>query len=203
MKKLIKSILLVVLCAIAMTGCNQVSERNPDDFSGIEFVKLGGGDRRVYYHLNELEQSSELVVVGTLIEDSLQEIEREYNENFEKDVISWVGAFNTIEVSRVIKGDIEIGDTVRVTQGYSIVDNRLISMSDLTPMIKGDTWVFFLSTANDCGYYWCTGDSDGRYPVSTAQNQALAVSEYSELGVYDRNNFRDEIYNELVEKYGI
>ncbi len=59
------------------------------------------------------------------------------------------------------------------------------------------------ATADDCGLYWCTGDSDGRYPVSTVQNQSLKISEYSKLGVYNKEDFNDDIYNELVEKYDI
>lgn len=200
MKKIISIISALALC-VTLTACNKTE--TPNDFSSIEVVKWGEGDRPVYYQLDDLEKASELVVVGTLLDDAEQVVDTAYSEFFEKDIIKWVSSYGTVEVTKVIKGDVSVGDTIKVGQLYGLVDNRLITMSALTPLVKGDTWLFFLSTSGDCGYYWCTGDSDGRYPVSTVQNQALAVSEYSQLGVYNREDFKDEIYSEIVEKYGI
>ena len=201
-KTIVSAICACALC-VSLTACSQTPKEIPKDFSGIELLKWGETDRRVYDDLETLEESSDLVVVGTFIEDSVQDLDYHYSEFFGKDILANVESINTIKVSRVIKGDVKEGDTVKIGQGYAVEDGQLITFSDLTPMVNGDTWVFFLSTANDCGYYWCTGDSDGRYPVSTVQNQSLAVSEYSALGVYDRQNFKDEIYGELVEKYGV
>lgn len=201
-KTIVSAICAFALCA-TLTACSQTPKEIPKDFSGIELLKWGESDRRVYDDLETLEESSDLVVVGTFIGDSVQNLDYHYSEFFGKEIIGNVHSMNTIKVSRVIKGDIEEGDTVEIRQGYAVEDGQLITSSDLTPMVNGDTWVFFLSTANDCGYYWCTGDSDGRYPVNAVQNQSLAVSEYSALGVYDRQNFKDKIYGELVEKYGV
>ncbi len=206
MKKITAIICTFVLCA-SLTACSQtpkdIPPEIPKDFSGIKLLKWGEADRVVYGDLDSLEEASDLVVVGTFIEDPVQDLDYYYNEMFGKEVIGNVHSESTIEVLRVIKGDINVGDPVIVSQGYAINDGKLITMSDLTPMVKGDTWVFFLSTANDCGFYWCTGDSDGRYPVSTVQNQSLEISEYSGLGVYKRADFKDKIYEELVEKYGL
>lgn len=201
-KTIVSAICACALC-VSLTACSQTPKEIPKDFSGIELLKWGETDRRVYDDLETLEESSDLVVVGTFIEDSVQDLDYHYSEFFGKDILANVESINTIKVSRVIKGDVKEGDTVKIGQGYAVEDGQLITFSDLTPMVNGDTWVFFLSTANDCGYYWCTGDSDGRYPVSAVQNQSLAVSEYSALGVYDRQNFKDDIYSELVEKYGV
>ena len=203
MKKIAALISAFTLC-VTLTACSSPSPKEiPDDFSGIELLRWSEADRQVFGTLEEIEEACDLVVVGTFIEDSIQDLDYHYDDFFGKEIIGLVHSENTIEVSQVLRGDAEPGDLLEIHQGYAVNDGKLISWSDLTPMIKGDTWVFFLSTANGCSFYWCTGDSDGRYPVSTAQNQSLAVSEYSELGVYDRNDFKDRIYNELVEKYGI
>ncbi|MDE7229392.1 MAG: hypothetical protein K2N56_02825 [Oscillospiraceae bacterium] len=202
MKKITAIICTFALCA-SLAACSQTPKEIPKDFSGIELLKWGEADRWVYDDLETLEKASDLVVVGTFIEDPVQDLDYHYEEFFGKEIIGNVHSENTIEVLRVIKGDISVGDPVIVSQGYAVNDGKLITMSDLTPMVKGDTWVFFLSTANDCGYYWCEGDSDGRYPVSTVQNQSLEISEYSGLGVYKREDFKDKIYEELVEKYGV
>lgn len=202
MKKIISIISALVLCT-ALTACNTTESSTANDFSGIKVVRWGGGDREVYYTLDQLERRCDVAVVGTFIEESVQDLDYRYDDFFGKEVIGLVSSDNKIEVTQVLKGDVEAGDCLKIRQGYAVDNGELISMSALTPMIKGDTWIFFLSRAKDSDVYWCTGDSDGRYPVSTVQNQTLAVSEYSELGVYKREDFKDGIYSEIVEKYGI
>lgn len=203
MKKIAALISAFILC-VTLTACNSPSPSEiPDDFSGIELLRWGEVERQVYGTLEEIEEVCDLVVVGTFIEDSIQDLDYHYDDFFGKEIIGLVQSKNTIEVSQVLKGDAEPGDLLNISQGYAVENGKLISWSALTPMIKGDTWVFFLGELEGSGEYACIGDSDGRYPVSTAQNQTLTVSEYSELGVYDRKDFKDRIYNELVEKYGI
>lgn len=198
MKKITAIVCTFALCA-SLTACSPI----PKDFSGIELAEGIKPDRVVYGDLATLEEASDLVVVETFAEDSVQDMDYHSNPFFGNKRIGDIKSTNFVEVSRVIKGDVKVGDLVKVQQSYAVNDGQLITLSDLTPMVKGDTWVFFLSTANDSGIYWCTGDSEGRYPVSTAQNQSLTISEYSGLGVYNREDFKDEIYNELVEKYDI
>lgn len=204
MKKIIVLVSMLVLFIISLTACNQSSNSSiADDFSGIKVAKWGEADRWVYNNLDELEMASDIIVVGTYKESTTQKIDYRYSEAFGKDIIDLVHSYNTIEVSRVIRGDVKQGDLLRVSQGYAIIDDEILTISDLTPMVKGDTWIFFLQGSPDDEIYWCTGDSEGRYPVSGHQNRRLAISKSSELGVYDEANFRNDIYDELVEKYEV
>lgn len=52
-------------------------------------------------------------------------------------------------------------------------------------------------------YYFCTGDSDGRYPVKDFAYKRIALTENEDLGVFDEKDFKDEIYNEILEKYDL
>ena len=199
MKKIISIITACIICILTLTACNTTA----NDFSDLEVVRWGEGDRDIYSSLDMLEKYSNIIVVGTFIEDAVQEEEYRYNDYFKKDLLSWISSYNTIEVSKVIKGDVEVGDKITIIQGYGVVDDRLITLSDLTPMIKGDTWFFCLSCEEGSDIYWVTGDSDGRYPVPNSKNRTLAISEYSDLGVYDEQNFKSDIYSEILEKYDI
>lgn len=202
MKKIISIISALALCA-TLTACNKTGNETANDFSGIKVLRWGKADREVYHTLDQLERACSIAVVGTFIEDSVPDPDYHYDAFFGKEVIGSVISDNKIEVTQVLKGDVKAGDCLKIRQGYAIDNGELISRSDLTPMIKGDTWIFFLGCIEEADVYWCTGDSDGRYPVSTVQNQSIAISEYSELGVYNREDFKNEIYNEIVEKYGI
>ena len=201
MKKIISVITACIICALTFTACNTTPPEAADDFSGVKFVRWGEGNRAVYDRLDDLERASTVVVVGTFLEDAVQKEEYQYNDFFGKDILTNIRSDNTIEVSKVLKGDVEVGDKLTVIQSYGVVDGQLVSISDLTPMVKGDTWLFFLKKSSRSDVFWCEGDSDGRYPVPNSKNRTLAISEYSELGVYDEQNFKSGIYSEILNKY--
>ena len=203
MKKIISIIAACVVCVLTFTACNTTPTESAYDFSDVELVQWGEADRKVYFSLEELEERCDIAVVGTFIEDSAPDITYQYDYGFGKDIIVSVRSLNTVEVEQVLVGDIDVGDTITVAQRYGVVDGRLITSSDLTPMVKGDTWIFFLYNNYDSGIYVCCGDSDGRYPVPNSDNQVLAISEYSDLGVYNRSNFKSGIYSEILEKYNV
>ncbi|MDE7398853.1 MAG: hypothetical protein K2N06_04905 [Oscillospiraceae bacterium] len=202
MKKIISMISAIVVC-LALAGCKK-SQTSFDKFENLELVRTGFVDRIVYYDLESLETASDIAVIGKFIGETEQKEEYHYSEFFGKDILHWVSSTNTIEVKKVLMGDVNVGDKLKVTQWYGIVDDKLITFSNLTPIQKGDEWVFFLElepTIDNC--YWCTGDSDGRYPVSNSSNNPMPLSECPELGVYDEMDFKNEIYSEILERYDI
>ena len=201
MKKIIAIIAVLSACA-ALTACNKASE-NAHGFDDIKLVRTGFTDRRVFEDLAALEDHVDLMVVGKFIDDSEQNERYRYSEFFGKDILYFVTSKNTIEVEKVLIGNANIGDTLQIVQEYGIVDGDLVTFSDLTPMQKGDEWLFFLTKDSDLDVYYCVGDSDGRYPVPNAENEPMPLSDCPDLGVYDEQNFQRDIYNEILEKYDI
>ena len=202
MMKKITAIITVLAACAALTACNKVPE-NSHGFDDIKLVRTGVADRRVFEDLAALEEYVDLMVVGKIIDDSEQEERYHYSEFFGKDILYFVTSTNTIEIEKVLIGDAEIGDTLRIVQDYGIVDGDLITFSDLTPMQKGDEWLFFLKKESDSDVYFCAGDSDGRFPVPNAENEPMPLSDCPDLGVYDEQNFMWNTYNEILEKYDI
>ena len=200
MKKIISIIAALTVC-LTLTACNNVSQTNK--FDGLEFVKVET-DRIGYNSLKSIEDASDIVVVGEFIDDPVQREEYTSLPAFDHEVINNVISTSTLKISRVLKGSINSGDEIKVSVRYEIVDGRLITFSALTPMQKGDEWVFFLKKQDDADVYWLRGDSDGRYPTKrSAENEIMPLSEASELGVYDKSDFNRAIYDELVSKYGV
>ncbi|MBR4587636.1 MAG: hypothetical protein IKO30_04880 [Lachnospiraceae bacterium] len=140
-------------------------------FDTVNYVKHEV-DRIVYDTAKELAEASDLIVIGTFIED------------VKKELISDVVSHNTIRVDKVIKGN--AADTLKICQRYAYIEetNSIVTYSELKPMIKGDSWLFFLKydETNDC--YWVTGDSDGRYPVPPADGTTVTDEMY---GVISEN----------------
>lgn len=201
MKKIIAMISVLAACA-ALTACNKAPE-NSYGFDNIKLVRTGFANRRVFEDLDALEDHVDLMVVGKFIDDSEQNERYRYSEFFGKDILYFVTSKNTIEVEKVLIGNANIGDTLQIVQEYGIVDGDLVTFSDLTPMQKGDEWLFFLTKDSDSDVYYCAGDSDGRYPIPSAENAPMPLSDSSDLGVYSEQNFQRDIYNEILEKYDI
>lgn len=210
MKKLISIIMAAATC-VTLTACSgtptsESSDKASDPLEGVEFVKTGEADRRVAGSLEDLEKYSDIAVVGEFIEDDVPKLTYRYSEHFGKDIISSFESYNTIEVKKVLMGDVNVGDKLTIAQYYAIDNGKLYTISELTPMIKGDEWIFFLSKQDDADIYWCTCDSDGRYPTknSAAQNSRItSVAPEYQLGVYNEWTFKRNIYNEIVEKYDV
>ncbi len=201
-----KSLFLIfsLACMFLLTSCSASAADTGNEkeaFSDLELAKWGESDRAVYYTLDDLEKSSDAVIVGSFTEDAVQEEEYEYSDHFGKEILTNIRSFNTVEVKSVLKGSVKEGEKLKISQSYGVHDGQLLTISDLTPMAKGDTWIFFLSTADDADFYWCTGDCDGRYPVKDFAYQRNALTENEDLGVFDKEDFNEEIYNEILEKY--
>lgn len=201
MKKIIIVFLAVILFALTLTSCSgEAAVGDAEEFSGFELVEWGESNRLSYFSLETLEKNSDLILVGKFDGDASQDEVYQYDDNFQKDLLTFVKSKNDVEVLKVYGGDINVGDRVTVTQYYGTYGNELVTDSKLTPMLKGDTWLFFLRQKDD-GTYSCVGDNDGRYPLKNTEYRKIALTENEDLGVYKKEDFREDIYEEILEKY--
>jgi hypothetical protein len=83
----------------------------------------------------------------------------------------------------VLQGDVQVGDIVTVVQRYAFEEGRfdngdgrnaLVTFSGMTPMNKGDKWIYFLGYDETVDAYWTRGDSAGRYPVPNEEIMEIA-----------------------------
>ncbi len=203
-----KSLFLILSLAVMLlfTSCSApeaVEEEEPKEaFSGLELNKSTEfANRYKPYALEDLEETCDAIVVGTYVGDTRQKEIYQYDYQVEKDTLVNTITYGSIEVSKVFKGDFKEGDIIEYAQEYAVLDNEYITFSDLTPMSEGDTWLFFLFNNYDSGIYYCLGDSDGRYPIKDFAYQRIALTDNEDLGVFDKEDFNEEIYNEILEKY--
>lgn len=203
MKKLILITAVCSLCAM-LSACSNAKESS-NMFADIKCIRGGESDRVTFDSLESLEDAVDLVVVGEFIADADQDVDYDYSSFFGKDIVTNVTSFNTIEVKNVMKGDVSIGDNLRIGQYYAIVDGDLITFSELTPMQNGDKWLFFLRKGTNPAIseevYWCWGDGDARYPVPNTENAPMPFTDDHNLGVYKEQYFNRGIYDEILEKY--
>lgn len=151
-----------------------------------------------------MEESSDMIIIGEIIDDPLTESETKYSEFFGKEIFDGITSFSTVKVTKVLSGDVKVGDEIKIAQYCGVFEDRFVTYSEMTPMLKGDTWIFCLTKSNYTDdLYWCTGDSDGRYPLKSSANRITGLNAEEDLGVYNRDSFKNNIYNDLLEKYDI
>lgn len=199
MKKIISILLSGVIFVLTLSSCSYQNPESEEEFSGLKLTDLGESNRPTYDDLKSLEEKSDLIIVGKVTGDSQQE---EFYQDENKDILLSVVSTNKVEVLKVIKGDIKEGEILSVTQRYGIIDDRFLYMSRLTPMLNNDNWLFFL-TKRENGTCYCTGDNDGRYPLENFSYRKIALTDNEDLGVYDKKDFREDIYKEILEKYDL
>ncbi|MDR0326072.1 MAG: hypothetical protein LBI19_08285 [Oscillospiraceae bacterium] len=183
MKRIIFGILSIALLLSACT----ISQQLEDDFEIKEVVAIQG-DRMIYQSLQQLLEpadwggtaledfSADLVVIGEFMAETESKLIYEYSDHFGRDIVADTLALNQFYVTEVLKGDVKIGDTVTITQRYSFDEERgaFILFGELTPMHKGDRWIYFLKFSAHTGAYYPVGEADGRYPVPNDELMRLA-----------------------------
>lgn len=207
MKKII-SVMAALAACVSLTACGGTTEA-PDIYSDLDLARTGCMNRVCPDSLEELESYCDTIVVGEFIDDSVSDITYEYRASFDKEIVVDIKSYNTIEVKQVLMGDVNVGDKLSTLQDSGIVDGKFYTFSELTPMVKGDEWLFFLAK-DDNDVYWVMCDSDGRYPTksSAESNRRVAfknaaLSDSYQLGVFDEESFNQSIYGEIVEKYDV
>ncbi|MDE6578966.1 MAG: hypothetical protein K2K41_00330, partial [Ruminiclostridium sp.] len=165
----------------------------------------------------QLAEYSQLVVMGTFTNDSGQETAETDIPDFRQDVSASRSnkyiSFNYLKVEKVLKGNGKVwaGDEIIITQPYTVVydisdEYNLYSFSQLTPMQKGDKWIYFLNPNTDYPEdiwgdqsYSAVNDYEGRYPVPGEGNAPFKYKE-NVNGVVAPAVFNQSIYNELGEQ---
>ncbi len=147
----------------------------------------------------ELAAESDLIVKGRFIDDPHQMVE----PNPPPDIPLGANIFSQckFEIEQVIQGDAKVGDVVIINQSIGVYGGKLISTSQLTPMVKGDQWIYFLKVGTGDSSCWTVNDSDGRYlpPNCTTNFDFSALGYDNNLGYSYGEYFNEKIYNELLQ----
>lgn len=168
---------------------------------------LADEDRLRFFTWEDLEKASDIAVIGTFIDDPHQNVDpvpdgspfgtaiTSYNKLRVEKVLSTGGREND-----VIDVQIKEGDVLIIKQQIGVYGDSLISVSGLTPMIKGDSWVYFLTGGPEV--FTATGDSDGRYPVPGTTNTKLPFYD-NDLGVTDTEVFKYDVFDTIKEIFNV
>ncbi len=142
---------------------------------------------------DELAAKSDLIIAGTIADETRQNIDPEASPTEGGEVYS----YGYLNVESVIKGEVKLGENVLIRQNSAISRDGaeyVLRMKDaLSPMFKGDRWVYFLEKNGD--FYKPVNGAQGRYPMPGSNNIALDEGAFDSFGTLeDSIRARDEIY---------
>ncbi|MBD5383809.1 MAG: M23 family metallopeptidase [Ruminococcaceae bacterium] len=165
-----------------------------NDYSGLEVVvpeNSYGNWIASYDEMFNEKYGCEYVVTGEFIDDTHQ-----WYVNSGDDHVGV--SYNKFRVDKVYKGDIEEGQVVMIEQNGFAADGKYFVQDNLTPMIKGDKWLYCLNKSG--GICSARNYGNGRYPLPGSQNKSLDFGEY---GVINSQYANTKMYERLLTELGI
>lgn len=179
-----------------------------------EFKNFGAAeiDVMAYNTYRDLLNNCDLAVLGEFTDDPWQDIDPNdttdiYHLNF--------SSYNSFKIDQVLTQDgsttAEQGTEIIIRQFYAIKNREIISSSQLTPMLKGDRWVYFLKYDEENNTYTPLSDYYGRYPdpyyyqvlnsdpdIKDSANRFLPAMT-NKYGLTDGRDFNENIYRTLAD----
>ncbi len=171
------------------------------DFSELELYDYAVVDRIPCLSFDELVDNSDLIVLGTFVDDARQD--RPTDGELKKYEAKVGSSYNKLRIDKVFYGDIEAGEEIVICDISYVTDGKLmcIASDTLTPMIKGEQWVYFLRKQSpEFGDCYQPLFTEGRYPVPGNENTFVLTD--SQHGVFDEKYFHEDIYADVKKMLG-
>lgn len=176
-----------------------------DAMAIVDYAKL-------YDSYRDLLNDCDVAVVGQFIDDPWQDIDSD--DQTEIGSFNY-NSYNRFKINKILGGSgcgtVLEGSDVIISQNYAIKGGSFYSYSKLTPMLKGDRWVYFLKFNEKNGTYYSLNDYMGRFPdpgyclvydrdpdLRESANQFLPAMT-NRYGLMDSNDFNEKIFRTLTE----
>lgn len=183
--------------------------------SGVEVAFGGMGDRWVYLTLQEVEKEAGIIVEAVPRKVLGQEVNTFHFYNKEKDEVVESPSYGytkwEIKVTKVYKGDVEVGDKLVFLHSYYLwtyADGSKVfyTFSSRKPEVNNKKYIMFLKYYDEG--YCSVGDYEAVFPVPNAKMKKKVEQgtvERSDLEVYDLDDmhYLIPIYTDMVKKYYI
>lgn len=136
---------------------------------------------------------SKFIVAGEFIDDAYQQI-------FDDEDGIGGSSYNKFRVDKVYGGDIEEGQVIIIRQDSFVYNDTFYDIDNMTPMIKGDKWLYCLTKTDGICYPYM--NSNGRYPIPGSGNAKLDFAD-GYYGVYNDEYANREVYERLLKELDI
>lgn len=209
-----KKFALIINCLLLiflLASCKKTDVSDSDIPSDIELVRPQS-DRTYYENLNQVEDQATIIVRAVAKETLSQEVDTIYDYVLQKELPTYGYTKREIEVAKVYKGDVNVGDKLVLLQEYYIWTKsdgkkQLVNSSSIKPATKEKEYLLFLRHEEMMGGYSTVGDYQGMFAIPT--DEVRIIMEEGTLEQSDLDTYYDDeplynlfpLYNEVTEKY--
>ena len=198
MKKCISIIMMVLFVTAACSGCGQKMQTR----SIQEDLLFDAGS------LEELEDLSKQIVQGKFYDDPREDLQGD------ESITLYGATISSFEITKVYKGDFEVGDVIQVGEEYYIDESdgqkTLVHFGNYLPSEVGKEYLMFFDNPPKNSKRWkdtytpICGEK-GRYPVVAPGTCSAAdvdnmTNEELNLDTGDSSFYR-HLYKDVIEKY--
>ena len=100
-----KSLLIVLVLCICLSGCGTRAEESKEE--ALPIVYIGGSDRPYVFDYNSLEDGAQLIVKVTALEKTDQQVRTTYLDRVDRYEPVSGGSYRKLLIDQVIKGEKE------------------------------------------------------------------------------------------------
>ena len=158
--------------------------------------------------LEELESQAKYIVQGKFQDDATEDLQSEAG------IVLYGATVSSFEITKVYKGDFEVGDVIRIAEQYYVEDQdgqqTLVHYGNYMPSDVGREYLMFFDNPPENSERWKDTYTPlcldrGRYPVINAKMRSVAdvdnmTNEELNLDTGDSSIYR-QFYKDVIEKY--
>lgn len=206
-------ILACILFVFSLTACSggKASSSNSQASSDIELI-FPATDGRIYDKLTDIETDSTIIIEGVIKKNLGQNVETFYNATYKKNIPTSGFTNWEVEVTKVHKGSVTVGDKITFAQYYFIRSkndgsNQQICSTSQKPAELNQKYLLFLIYNKNTKVYDAVGDYTGKYvcpPSEELKAKGLAGTvTQKDLDIYENETYPDiqSIYKDVIKKY--
>lgn len=180
--KILLSVLALIIL-LSLFGCNN-NEKNTANSKEPENVFVSA-KTDLYESIEELENASDLIVIGTKVKELESNVV--YDEN---EVYQIAYTYSSFQIDEIVSNKVKESNkeiTIFENQAYDKKYNQILHIEGYTNMLEGNKYILYLELAEE-GYYIPLALTAGKVPLTNSEINGTKLK---------MKNARDD---EIVEK---
>ena len=161
-KILLSALALIIL--LSLSGCNN-NEKNTANSKEPENVFVSA-KTDLYESIEELENASDLIVIGTKVKELESNVV--YDEN---EVYQIAYTYSSFQIDEIVSNKVKESNkeiTIFENQAYDKKYNQILHIEGYTNMLEGNKYILYLELAEE-GYYIPLALTAGKVPLTNSE----------------------------------
>ena len=189
--KILFSVLALTIL-LSLTGCNN-NEKNTTNSKEPEDVFVSAKTDS-YESVEELENASDLIVIGTKVKELESDVV--YDEN---EVYQIAYTYSSFQIDEIVSNKVKESNkeiTIFENQAYDKKYNRILHIAGYTNMLEGNKYILYIELADE-GYYITIAVTIGKVPLTNSEINGTKLK----MKNAEDDEIVEKLHKEIQKKY--